>query len=201
MKGLGSKVHSAKLHFIKLKLNRLLSHSRFAAQLSGSSHLTIVTFIIVIRRCAALLNSRPIAILLPSLADPVEILSVSPSSLAGPSSSTWKALGAARHYAGQQALIQAHLKRFQSKWKTRYTNRLYSNSNMATCSALEETDVVLITDLANNSGRSIHPALGWSKQMKLFLPKESVSAHWLRQMNKSKRVMRNRSKDHLDQMK
>ena len=31
---------------------------------------------------------------------------------------------------------------------------------MATCSALEANDVVLITDLANNSTRGIHPALG-----------------------------------------
>jgi hypothetical protein len=131
-----------------------------AAQLPGVSPLTIVTFIIVIRRCAALLNSRPIAILPPSMADPDEIMSVSPSSLTGPSSSTWWSLGRARHYTGQQALIQAHLARFKSQWKTYYTNKLYSNSNMATRSDLEINDVVLITDLSNNTTRSIHPALG-----------------------------------------
>jgi hypothetical protein len=131
-----------------------------AAQLPGASPLTIVTFIIVIRRCAALLNSRPIAILPPSMADPDEIMSVSPSSLTGPASSTWWSLGRARHYTGQQALIQAHLARFKSQWKTYYTNKLYSNSNMATRSDLEINDVVLITDLSNNTTRSIHPALG-----------------------------------------
>ena len=31
---------------------------------------------------------------------------------------------------------------------------------MATRSALEENDIVLITDLASNSSRGIHPALG-----------------------------------------
>ena len=103
-----------------------------AAQLPGASPLTIVTFIIVIRRCAALLNSRPITIIPPSLADPDEILSVSTSSLTGPASSTWWSLGRSRNYAGQQALIQAHLAIFKSKWKTFYTNRLYSNSIMAT---------------------------------------------------------------------
>ena len=122
--------------------------------------MTIVSFIIVVRRCAALSNSRSIAILPPSLSDPDEILSVSPSSLTGPGSSTWWALGAARNCFSQQALIQYHLSRFKSQWKTHYTNRLYSNSNMATRSALQEDDVVLITDLASNSSRSIHPALG-----------------------------------------
>lgn len=131
-----------------------------AAQLPGSSPLSIVTFIIVIRRCAALLNSRPIAILPPSLADPDELRCVSPSSLTGPASSTWWSLGSARNYARQQALIQAHLSRFKTKWKIHYTNKLYSNSNMETRSELELNDVVLVTDLASSSTRGIHPALG-----------------------------------------
>ena len=76
----------------------------------------------------------------------------------GTASSTWWSLGKARNYAGQQALIQAHLARFKSRWKTHYTNRLYSNSNMATHFDLEVNDVVLITDLSNNSTRGIHPA-------------------------------------------
>ena len=109
-----------------------------------------MSFIIVVRRCASLLNSRPIQILPPSLPDKDKILSVSPSSLTGPSSSTWWALGAARHYSSQQALIHSHLSRFNSQWNTHYTNRLYSNSNMATHSALEENNIVLIMDLANN---------------------------------------------------
>ena len=36
--------------------------------------------------------------------------------------------------------------------------------------------------------------------MKLFMPKENISAHWLRQMNKSKMIMRNRRKNYLNQM-
>ena len=71
--GLRSKSRSVKLHSNKLKLNLLQG-------LPGTIPLTIVSFTIVVRRCAALLNSRPIAILPPSLSDPDEILSVSPSS-------------------------------------------------------------------------------------------------------------------------
>ena len=42
-----------------------------------------------------------------------------------------------------------------------YANKLYSNSNMATRSELQQGDIVLIMDLASNSGRSSpHPALG-----------------------------------------
>ena len=42
-----------------------------------------------------------------------------------------------------------------------YANKLYSNSNMATRSELQEGDIVLIMDLASNSGRSSpHPELG-----------------------------------------
>ncbi len=131
-----------------------------AKQLPGSSPLSIATFSIVIRRCAALLKSRPFAILPPSLADPDKLLCVSPSSLTGPASSTWWSLGSARNYAGQQALIQAHLSKFKTKWKIHYTNKLYSNSNMETRSELELNDVVLVTDLASSSTRGIHPALG-----------------------------------------
>ena len=139
----------------------------------GTSPLTIVSFINVARRCAALLNSRPVAILPPSLSDPDEILSVSPNSLAGPSSATWWNLGAARNYSGQQALLQAHLAKFSKNLKIHYTNKLYSNSNMATESALEIDDIVLITDLSSNSGRSNPlPALG---RIEKFLDPESRS--------------------------
>ena len=161
--GFEIKIPFSKASFHQAKIKSIIKSFKVclkAAQLPGASPLTIVTFIIVIRRCAALLNSRPIAIIPPSLADPDEILSVSPSSLTGPASSSWWSLGRSRNYAGQQALIQAHLARFKSKWKTFYTNRLYSNSNMATRSALEVDDVVLITDLSNNTTRGIRPALG-----------------------------------------
>ena len=161
--GFTIKIPFSKASFHQAKIESTIKSFKVcfkAAQLPGASPLSIVTFITVIRRCAALLNSRPIAIIPPSLADPDEILSVSPSSLTGPASSSWWSLGRSRNYAGQQALIQAHLTRFKSKWKTFYTNRLYSNSNMATRSALEKDDIVLITDLSSNSTRSIHPALG-----------------------------------------
>ena len=59
-----------------------------ATMMPGTSPLTIVSSINVAKRCLALLNSRPVAILPPSLSDPGEILSVSPNSLAGPSSAT-----------------------------------------------------------------------------------------------------------------
>ena len=45
-----------------------------ATMMPGTSPLTIVSFINVARRCAALLNSRPVAILPPSMSDPEEIL-------------------------------------------------------------------------------------------------------------------------------
>ena len=123
--------------------------------------MTIVSFINVARRCAALLNSRPVAILPPSLSDPDEILSVSPNSLAGPAIATWWNLGAARNYSGQQALLQSHLAKFSRNFRIHYANKLYSNSNMATESALEIDDIVLITDLSSNSGCSNPlPALG-----------------------------------------
>ena len=64
-----------------------------AYQMPGSTPLTIVSFMNVVRRFASLLNSKPVAILPPSLSDPDEILSVSPNSLTGQSSSTWWALG------------------------------------------------------------------------------------------------------------
>ena len=95
-----------------------------ATHMPGSSPLTIVSFIAVARRCAALLNSRPVAILPPSLSDPDEILSVSPSSLEGPSSATWWAFGAARDYSGQQALLQSHLARFSRNFKIHHANKL-----------------------------------------------------------------------------
>ena len=161
--GFEIKIPFSKASFHQAKIESIIKSFKVclkAAQLLGAFLLTIVTFIIVIRRCAALLNPKPIIILQPTLAYPDEILSVSPSSPTGPVSSTWWSPSAARHYAGQQALIQAHLSRFKSQWKAHYTNRLYSNSNMATCSALELNDVVLITDLASNSTRGIHPGLG-----------------------------------------
>ena len=146
--------------------------------LPGTSPLSIVSFTNVARRCAALLNSRPIAILPPSLADPDEILSVSPNSLAGPASATWWNLGAARHYSGQQALLQSHLTKFSKNFRIHYANKLYSNSNMATESALQIGDICLITDLSSNSGRSNPlPALG---RIEKFLDPESRSQAVLR---------------------
>ena len=52
----------------------------YACQLPGTTPLTIISFINVVKRCAALVNSRPVAIIRSSLADPDEILSCSPNS-------------------------------------------------------------------------------------------------------------------------
>ena len=109
----------------------------------------------------------------PSLLDPDEILSVSPNSLAGPASATWWNLGAARNYSGQQALLQSYLAKFSKNFRIHYANKLYSNSNMATESALQIGDIVLITDLSSNSGRTNPlPALG---RIEKFLDPESRS--------------------------
>jgi hypothetical protein len=144
-----------------------------ATMLPWTSPLSIVSFVNVARRCAALLNSRPIALLPPTLADPDEILSISPNSLTGPASATWWNLGAARHYSGQQALLQSHLTKFSKNFRVHYANKLYSNSNMATESALQIGDICLITDLSSNSGRSNPlPALG---RIEKFLVPESRS--------------------------
>ena len=89
--GFEVKIPFIKASFHQAKVESIIGSFKTAfkaAQLPGSSPLTNVTFIIVISRCAALLNSRPIAILPPSMADPDEILSVSPSSLTGQASST-----------------------------------------------------------------------------------------------------------------
>ena len=109
---------------------------------------------LVVKGCAALVNSRPVAIIRSSLADPDEILSVSPNSLRGPASATWWSLGAQRNYSGQQQLLHSLLARFSKYYKIYYANKLYSNSNMATRSELQLGDIVLITDLSSNSGRS-----------------------------------------------
>ena len=58
----------------------------YAGQMPGTSPLTIISFINVVQRCDALVNSRAVAIIGSSLADPDEILSCSPHSLRGPSS-------------------------------------------------------------------------------------------------------------------
>ena len=89
IKGLKNKGFEIKIPFSKASFHQATIESIIksfkvclkAAQMPGYSPLTIVSFIIVVRRCAALLNSRPIAILPPSFSDPDEILSVSPSSL------------------------------------------------------------------------------------------------------------------------
>ena len=79
---------------------------------------------------------------------------VRPSSLCGPSDSTWTSLGAGGDYWGQQALQASLLKLFQKYWKLYYAQRLRSNGQMAKTSQLEIQDVVLISDVADNSGRS-----------------------------------------------
>ena len=51
--------------------------------------------------------------------------------------------------------------KFSKYYKLYFANKLYSNSNMATRSELELNDIVLIVDLASNSGRSSpYAALG-----------------------------------------
>ena len=100
--GFEVKIPFSKASFHQAKIESIIGSFKTAfraTQLPGSSPLSIVTFIIVIRRCSAFLNSRPIAILPPSLADPDEILSVSPASLTGPASSTWWSLGSSSYYA------------------------------------------------------------------------------------------------------
>ena len=58
-------------------------------------------------------------------------------------------------------LIAQQLVRFCKYYKLFYSQKLMSNSGMATHSDLQEGDVVLVTDLASNSGRSSpHPAIG-----------------------------------------
>ena len=74
--GFEIKIPFTKDSFHQANIESIIKSSKVclkAAQLPGSSPLKIVTFIIVVRRCAALLNSRPIAILPPSLADPDKI--------------------------------------------------------------------------------------------------------------------------------
>ena len=75
--------------------------------------------------------TRPIVILPPSLSDPDELMTVSPSSLRGPSDSTWTSLGAGGDYPGQQALQASLLKRFRKYWKLYYAQRLQSNCQTA----------------------------------------------------------------------
>ena len=87
----------------------------------GTVPLTIVSFTQTVQMCASLMNTRPIVILPPSLSDPDELMTVSPSSLCGPSDSSWTSLGAGGDYRGQQALQASLLKRFRKYWKLSYT--------------------------------------------------------------------------------
>ena len=59
-----------------------------AAQMPGTTPLTIVSFSRCVQNCASLMNTRPIVILPPSLSDPDKLMTVSPSSLCGPSDSS-----------------------------------------------------------------------------------------------------------------
>ena len=81
-----------------------------AAQMPGTTPLTIVSFSRCVQNCASLMNTRPIVILPPSLSDPGELMTVSPSFLCGPSDSSWTLLGAGGDYRGQQALQASLLK-------------------------------------------------------------------------------------------
>ena len=98
-----------------------------------------------------IVNSRSICLIGPSLSNPDKLMTVSPSSLWGPSKSSWTSLGAGGDYWGQQA---AQLTWFRKYWKLYYAKWLCSNHQMAEQSTLFIQDIVLIVDLADNSGRS-----------------------------------------------
>ena len=132
-----------------------------AAQMPGTVPLTIVSFSRCVQNCASLMNMRPIVILPPSLSDPDKLMTVSPSSLCGPSDSYWTSLGAVGDYKGQQALQASLLTQFRKYWKLHYAQHQMSNGQMAKTREIHLKDVVLITDLTDNSGRSNpHAALG-----------------------------------------
>ena len=139
--------------------------------------------------CAVSVNSRPVSIIRSSLADPDKILSCSPNSLRGPSRETWLSLGAQRNYSGQQQLLQSHLERFSKYYKLYYANKLYSNSNMATRSELQQNDIVLIVDLASNSGLisycnplckfncKFRPWRSWAISLNIFVVDQCTQRH------------------------
>ena len=77
---------------------KTFKHCFKAAQMPGTGLLTIVSCSRCVQKCASLMNTKPIVILPPSLSDPDEFMTVSPSYLCGPSDSSWTLLGAGSDY-------------------------------------------------------------------------------------------------------
>ena len=98
-----------------------------ASEMPGTVPLTIVSFSRTLQMCASLMNTGPIVIMPPSLSDPDKLMTVSPSSLHGPSESSWPLLSGGGDYQGQQALQASLLKRFRKHWKLYYAQRLRKN--------------------------------------------------------------------------
>ena len=133
-----------------------------SSQLPGTVPLTIVTFSRTAKMCAALLNTRPIVLLPPTLADPEELMTLSPSAIRGPADAEWFSLGQSRDNRGQHALQAQALNRFKKYWQIWYVNRLRTAGKLPdAASPLQLGDIVLITDLKSTSIRSNpHPAVG-----------------------------------------
>ena len=112
--------------------------------------------------CAALLNTRPIVLMPPTLADPEELMTLSPSAIQGPNNAEWFSLGQSRDYRGQHALQAQALNRFKKYCQIWYIKRLRTIGKLTDEeSPLQLGDVVLITDLKSTSIRSNpHPAVG-----------------------------------------
>ena len=73
----------------------------------------VTTFSRTAKMCAALLNTLPIVLLPPTLADPEELMTLSPSAIRGPADSEWFSLGQSLDYRGQHALQAQALNRLK----------------------------------------------------------------------------------------
>ena len=98
----------------------------------------------------------------PTLADPEELMTLSPSAIRGPSDAEWFSLGQSRDYRGQHALQAQALNRFKKYWQIWYVKRLRTVGKLTDAvSPLKLGEVVLITDLKSTSIRSNpHLAVG-----------------------------------------
>ena len=126
-----------------------------------------------------LFRSRPVVLLAAGAAEPGELLCASPSSLRGPSHAQWTPLGAARHYAGQMAVVAGQQTAFKRAFKMHYLQKLRYNHNMAVSgkNQFSQGDIVLICDLSSAQGQSPHPVVGRIKSFVDPLNAQAVVAY------------------------
>ena len=159
---------------------RILTSSLMAGWQGGRvAGMTVTSFHRAVQMSCSQMNLRPVILLPPGAAEPGELLCASPSSLRGPSHAQWTPLGAARHYAGQMAVVAGQQTAFKRAFKMHYLQKLRYNHNMATSgkNQFSQGDIVLICDLSSAQGQSPHPVVGRIKNFVDPLNAQAVVAY------------------------